>query len=793
MQLQVHYLLYMYNCRSGNLKIDEATINSLTKYRLSLSEANKYCRGEQGKHIFCNFLGSGAYGTVYKAEKTDIGRNAYVAIKLLAVKSSNPDKLVKEASLLFHLTHQHIVRFYESYQYTVPNYGNGLAIVTQYCSNGDLQSYLSNGNHPNIALRFNWYHQLADACSYLHDQQIVHRDIKPANILVDGHDNLYLCDVGLAKAAWEVATSGDTTDRDFNEYMTSAAGARYYMAPEVWSRHYTNKCDVFSLGVVFIKIAESRAITDNPTADQGQPLGKVLSASVQKPCDVVNCQFNNAERAEIVLCNKMLQYDPKTRLGMGQVKQETANMQTQLLTLVSLTEQYNNSVDDLVEIFDEEGIYVKSIKAFCQKVATASSESREILNSIYDTNNESVRIKNIHVRILDSIYDRNNKSVQNIHGNLRTAFTKADTLTHDLAVHTTVDTVDFTAIRNMFDESMPKKSLLKLTKDFNKAGKSCEDAAWHCKAWSIAYISLWVMVTIFFLFLLLLNNQVDKIKTTFFDVGAVAVIVTVEATILAMTFGVVATMITITGYEGVAINIIALITVLLVAGIVVVTLLLIYVAAGVLTHTVAMTMMMIMFLPAAIFIKLDMVELSIEALAIFIGCCSFINVHYNYKEKVKKLEKIIDIVDSITKSIETIQHIISAKTIKVETTKQCVQKLEFFCEEHMYPCYIARVINMSLDKLYKKSNIMLLGKYNVAYTLKQSWEKERSPGGHSFDNILLPQVKFGIYLFSCIGFMVSIQEMLGRLYGHILLTHGASLIFVLIILFEIILTIKFSC
>ena len=647
---------------------------------------------------------------------------------------------------------------------------------------------------------------VADACSYLLDRQIVHRDIKPANILVDDHDNLYLCDVGLAKAACEAATS-DTTDKDFNEYMTSAAGARYYMAPEVWSRHYTNKCDVFSLGVVFIKIAESRAITDNPTVDQGQPLGKVLSASVQMPCDVVNCQFNNAERAEIVLCNKMLQYDHKTRLSMGQVKQETANMQTQLLTLVSLIEQYNNSVDDLVEIFDEEGIYVKSIKAFCQKVATASSESREILNSIYDTNNESVRIKNIHVRILDSIYDRNNKSVQNIHGNLRTAFTKADTLTHDLAVHTTVDTVDFTAIRNMFDESMPKKSLLKLTKDFNKAGKSCEDAAWHCKAWSIAYISLLVMATIFYLFLLLQNSPVDKLKATLFDVGAVAVIVTVEATILAMTFGVVATMSTITGYEGVAINIIVLITVLLVAGIVAVILLLIYVAAILLTHTVAMIMMMIVLIPAEILnrilfdtvygrlvMRMVPVKLLIEALIPFIGCCGFINVYYNYKEKVKKLEKIIDIVDSVTKSIETIQHIISAKTIKVEIAKQCVQKLEPFCEEHMYPCYIAQVINMSLETLHKKSNIMLLGKYNVPCTLKQSWEKEHtcSFGGRSFMDLI--RVLVPAYSFSLLWHMVVIiTEILGRLYGHILLTFDACVIFALIIFFEIILTMKFYC
>ena len=109
----------------------------------------------------------------------------------------------------------------------------------------------------------------------------------------------------------------------------------------------------------------------------------------------------------------------------------------------------------------------------------------------------------------------------------------------------------------------------------------------------------------------------------------------------------------------------------------------------------------------------------------------------------------------------------------------------------MYPCYIAQVISMSLDKLHKKSNIMLLGKYNVPCTLKQSWEKECSPGGHSFPDVI-PMGLTPLYLFSLMWFMISIKEILGRLYGHILLTYDACVYFVSIIFFEIILTI-FYC
>jgi calcium-dependent protein kinase len=83
-------------------------------------------------------------------------------------------------------------------------------------------------------------YQMLLAVNYIHSHGIVHRDIKLENFLYEKKDSnhLKLIDFGFSKI-WEPNTK-----------MALSCGTLAYVAPEVLDKSYTNKCDLWSLGVV---------------------------------------------------------------------------------------------------------------------------------------------------------------------------------------------------------------------------------------------------------------------------------------------------------------------------------------------------------------------------------------------------------------------------------------------------------------------------------------------------------------------------------------------------------------
>ncbi len=84
--------------------------------------------------------------------------------------------------------------------------------------------------------------QLLSAIVYCHQRKIVHRDIKPENVLIestkDDRINIKVIDFGTAEAFQP------------NCKMRQTLGTPYYIAPEVLQQNYTEKCDVWSCGVL---------------------------------------------------------------------------------------------------------------------------------------------------------------------------------------------------------------------------------------------------------------------------------------------------------------------------------------------------------------------------------------------------------------------------------------------------------------------------------------------------------------------------------------------------------------
>mmetsp|Transcript_4404 Transcript_4404/g.4215 ORF Transcript_4404/g.4215 Transcript_4404/m.4215 type:complete len:201 (-) Transcript_4404:16-618(-) len=88
--------------------------------------------------------------------------------------------------------------------------------------------------------------EILKGLSWLHQEHRIHRDIKSDNILLSSEGSIKLNDFGFS-----VQLTSDNSSRK------TIIGTPYWMAPEVAEgKCYGMKCDIWSLGILAIEIAE---------------------------------------------------------------------------------------------------------------------------------------------------------------------------------------------------------------------------------------------------------------------------------------------------------------------------------------------------------------------------------------------------------------------------------------------------------------------------------------------------------------------------------------------------------
>lgn len=177
----------------------------------------------------------GAFGTVVKARLRDDFSQMY-AVKVIRKVDEFKDSLaMREIELLKKMDHPHIVKFKEVYEDYAFYY-----IVLEHLQGGDLHKLQeASGSFEEYQVKdFIW--QVLLATNYLHLQKIVHGDLKPENFVLvkTGSMHVKMIDFGLSDILKK------------RDYLSQFAGSRFYIAPEVLQGKYTEKRDLWSIGVM---------------------------------------------------------------------------------------------------------------------------------------------------------------------------------------------------------------------------------------------------------------------------------------------------------------------------------------------------------------------------------------------------------------------------------------------------------------------------------------------------------------------------------------------------------------
>lgn len=249
-------------------------------------------------------LGSGAFGFVRMCtHKTTKQCRAIKTIKKdsIAQDMAERAKFFAEVDILKATDHPNIVRLYEFYE--DEKYYH---LVTEHIAGGELFDFILKSRMLSEPIAAHFMRQILSGVAYCHSNNIVHRDLKPENLLLETEG---------ADATLKIIDFGTSIIKS-NDVLTQRYGTAYYIAPEVLQKHYNEKCDLWSCGVILYILLSGKP------PFYGREDRDILRRVQKGEYSMKGPEWELVSAAAKRLISRMLDYNPKTRISASAALQD---------------------------------------------------------------------------------------------------------------------------------------------------------------------------------------------------------------------------------------------------------------------------------------------------------------------------------------------------------------------------------------------------------------------------------------------------------------------------------------
>lgn len=245
-----------------------------------------------GDFVLHETIGRGGMGVVYRATQTSLHRT--VAVKVLPLAAVlDPRQRTRfqlEAEAAASLQHPNIVPVFaigceRGVHFYAMRYIDGQSLGDWIDGHDATPT-----NWPTVV---RYAIQVADGMQAAHEFGIVHRDIKPSNLLLDGNDNVWITDFGLARMQTDVSLTGSG----------DIVGTMRYMSPEQArgdSAIVDGRTDVYSLAATLYEMLTLRPAHEG---DDATVIRRQMTENAIKP--LRQCRNDVPRDLETVIAKAM--------------------------------------------------------------------------------------------------------------------------------------------------------------------------------------------------------------------------------------------------------------------------------------------------------------------------------------------------------------------------------------------------------------------------------------------------------------------------------------------------------